>query len=48
MSVGHHPDHAQHTGDMKKENLTSQEKHDADVRIAGGVGNEPQAPSAAM
>lgn len=48
MSVGHHPDHEQHTGDMQKSHLTSEEKHDAQVRITGGVGNEPQSSSIVM
>jgi hypothetical protein len=38
MSVGRHPDHAQHTGDMQKEVLTAEEKRDARIRITGGDG----------
>jgi hypothetical protein len=40
MSVGHSPDHPQHTGDMQKANLTAEEKRDAQRRIAGGLGVE--------
>jgi hypothetical protein len=48
MSVGHHPDHPQHTGDMQKSHLTSEEKRDAHIRIAGGVGNDAQAAPLTM
>jgi hypothetical protein len=40
MSVGHHPDHAQHTGDMQKAHLTAEEKRDANIRITGGEGSQ--------
>jgi hypothetical protein len=38
MSVGHHPEHQQYTGDMQKESLTAEEKRDAQIRITGGAG----------
>jgi hypothetical protein len=43
MSVGHHPDHPQHTGDMQKEGLTTQDREAARSRIAGaqGEGSNP-------
>jgi hypothetical protein len=45
MSIGHHPEHEQHTGDMKKEHLTSQEKRDAQIRITGGAGDHMPNPA---
>lgn len=41
MSVGHSPEQAQHTGDMKKDNLTMEEKKDAHRRIGGGEADVP-------
>ncbi len=35
MSIGHHPQQAAHTPDMKKENATYEEKQEAKRRIEG-------------
>jgi len=35
MSVGHSPNHAPHTRDMKKSNPTAEEKAEARRRISG-------------
>ena len=39
MSVGHHPQQAQHTPDMRKkdENVTQEERQDAKRRIEGSL-----------
>jgi len=39
MSVGHHPDSPQHTGDMQKGGLTSEDREQARNRIAGAQGD---------
>ena len=37
MSIGHSPDQAAHTPDMKKENVTREEREDAKRRIEGSL-----------
>ena len=37
MSIGHHPDQAAHTPDMKKEHVTTEEKQEAKRRIEGSL-----------
>ncbi|KAI9705074.1 MAG: hypothetical protein M1836_006857 [Candelina mexicana] len=37
MSIGHHPEQAQHRPDMRKENATNEEKQDAKRRIEGSL-----------
>lgn len=43
MSIGHHPDEAQHTSDMRKkeENVTVQERQEAQRRIEGSLAPPP-------
>ena len=40
MSVGHSPEAVEHTGDMQKQNLTAEEKRDAQMRITGSEGGD--------
>lgn len=49
MSIGHSPDHAPHTPDMRKENPSMAEKQDAKRRIEGSFAPSTRAmmPSAA-
>ncbi|KAI9715353.1 MAG: hypothetical protein M1812_005998 [Candelaria pacifica] len=37
MSIGHHPEQAQYTPDMRKENVTNEEKQEAKRRIEGSM-----------
>jgi phosphatidylserine decarboxylase len=37
MSIGHHPQQAAYTPDMKKENATYEEKQEAKRRIEGSL-----------
>lgn len=39
MSVGHSPERAAHTQDMRKENVTKEEREAAKRRIQGSIGS---------
>jgi len=43
MSVGHHPQHEQHTPDMRKndKDITEKEKQEAKRRIEGSIDDSP-------
>ena len=43
MSIGHHPEQAQHTPDMRKaeENITNEDRQEAKRRIEGSLAPEP-------
>lgn len=43
MSIGHHPDQSQHTHDMRKkeENITNEERREAQRRIEGTLAPLP-------
>ncbi|KAF1350702.1 phosphatidylserine decarboxylase-domain-containing protein [Delphinella strobiligena] len=47
MSIGHSPDHAPHTPDMRKENPSMAEKQDAKRRIEGSFAPSRDMPEAA-
>ncbi|KZF19644.1 hypothetical protein L228DRAFT_250698 [Xylona heveae TC161] len=48
MSIGHSPEQSAHTPDMRKENVSAEEKQEAQRRIAGSVGPAPSPPDAAI
>jgi phosphatidylserine decarboxylase len=45
MSIGHSPEQAAHTPDMRKENATVAEKEEAKRRIEGSLAPAPGPPA---
>ncbi|KAI9838403.1 MAG: hypothetical protein M1819_005672 [Sarea resinae] len=41
MSIGHHPEHAPYTPDMRKENVSNEERQEAKRRIEGSLAPAP-------